>query len=383
MEYGSKEVISVAISFSRKTDDELRGEILDLIKRFQDDRRRKYKVRVFQDIDTTYGIGYEDAIPEKFRKADIIICLVSSKFLTTEFIIDHESSIIKSFHQQKDKRVLPIIVTKTKNYENTWLGQLSITVLPEKDAIKEPYSNYKDIPYRKKLLKKNLDKAFIAYQKEVVNKRNKKKFFDKSSWITTDQKKSSYKNTPLFVLIILGIVISIFLILRQSTKQTIILTDPPNKTKDLTANEPSSIDTAELSTEEPIKKIVDHGSKSLLTCDPELPIVQYCKSLSNETHDFPRDISLYSYFGKEGYGIFDSCQGLDKYGNKPCKKDRRWYIVNQRLGTYRKLDLDIATHKKIYAIRPWLNNVAEVYFYENGAMCLEFCISMDDGKPIE
>lgn len=80
----------------------------------------------------------------------------------------------------------------------------------------------------------------------------------------------------------------------------------------------------------------------------------------------------------EPYGRYESCQGKDAQGNKPCKRNRRWYIVNEASNIHHQINFTERTHKDIYAIRPFRNGLAQVYFYDGRQMYLEFCVGLDD-----
>jgi hypothetical protein len=80
----------------------------------------------------------------------------------------------------------------------------------------------------------------------------------------------------------------------------------------------------------------------------------------------------------ESYGRYESCQGRDAQGNKPCKRNRRWYIVNEASNIHHQINFTERTHKDIYAIRPFSNGLAQVYFYDGRRMYLEFCVGLDD-----
>lgn len=79
-----------------------------------------------------------------------------------------------------------------------------------------------------------------------------------------------------------------------------------------------------------------------------------------------------------GYGRYESCQGRDAQGNRPCKKNRRWYIVNEARNVHHRINFTERTHKDIYAIRPFREGLAQVYFYDGRRMYLEFCVGLDD-----
>ncbi|MEM9929341.1 MAG: hypothetical protein AAF840_05960 [Bacteroidota bacterium] len=86
-----------------------------------------------------------------------------------------------------------------------------------------------------------------------------------------------------------------------------------------------------------------------------------------------RDVYLPS-----GYGRYESCQGRDAQGNRPCKKNRRWYLVNEARNIHHQINFTERTHKDIYAIRPFRDGLAQVYFYDGRRMYLEFCVGLDD-----
>ncbi len=87
---------------------------------------------------------------------------------------------------------------------------------------------------------------------------------------------------------------------------------------------------------------------------------------------------VYRRYLPPGYGRYESCQGRDAQGNRPCKRNRRWYIVNEARNIHHQINFTETTHKDIYAIRPFRDGLAQVFFYDGRQMYLEFCVGLDD-----
>lgn len=392
--YGSLDTISVAISYSRSTKEEYNEAIIDLIMDFQ--HRRKYKVSVYFDRHNNAGDNFTKVIVDNFEKADIIICLVSNLFLENEFIRVFERPIIQDCAFATDKRAIPIIVTKTKDYVQSWMGNIRRSTLPTAEAIQKPYSYYSNKKHADNLIRNSLDKTFKAFNKQVVSPRvrraveeSEKKPIPRKS----DLKKITIYASYVLLFILFLILISIYGESFQEKNELLPELDEKEKEnfdqddkKNFDPNEdlendknyplPENQDDKEDSKEYvyiPSPRFYNQNS----------PTIKMCLSKSSMETQFPRDLSMYPYFGRQPYGDYESCQGLNETGYKPCKKNRIWFIVNEEKDHHLKLKVDKETQNKIYAIRPLLNNVGEVYFYDESGMYLSFCISLDDGEQIE
>lgn len=77
-----------------------------------------------------------------------------------------------------------------------------------------------------------------------------------------------------------------------------------------------------------------------------------------------------------GGGYYDSCQPVDAYGNRPCKRALRYYIVNEVRNEHRLIDYPYPQHLSIYAIRPFERGVARTFGYERG-MFPTYCIDLE------
>ncbi len=376
--YGSRKIISVAISFSRGSHIILIEEIIELIQGFEDGRGKKYTVRVYIDRKNIPGDNFFTKIDENFNKADIIICLITNSFLNNDFIKVVERPIIMNFARQSGKKVIPIIVSRTNNYVKSWMGSITALTLPMLDATKKPYSHYKNKEDAQNKIRKGLNDVFLEFNQNVTLKRSTKTKISKISNYTTIGKLS------LTFLVISIIMVVVYNFKNDENKipklQTIV---GENK-----GYAPKHFD--EILFDDRIKNTNENNIKNFEAKLKELEnnnstnlSAQLCNRYSNIELSFPRELANYPYFGKERYGIYESCQGLNIDGYKPCKKNRKWYIVNEEKSKHILINLDIKTHHKIYAIRPLLNNIAEVYFYEETGMFLSLCVSLEDGKLID
>lgn len=381
--YGSLDTISVAISYSRSTHEAYNEAIIEQIMNFE--RRRNYKVSIYIDRLNNPGDDYTRMIQDNFEKADIIICLVSNLFLESDFVRVFERPIIQKCALNENKRAIPIIVTRTPNYTESWMGNLRRSTLPTEEAIQKPYSSYSNKRHADKLIEISLDKTFKTFHKQVVSPRVRE--------AKEAEKKPIYKNSVIRKIIIYAsclLLLVLFLIFKSKYGESL----HGENEKNVKQNKEESFEQSEEwenDNDYPLPESQDdtrsveeyvHYPKPRIYSQ-DLPAIKMCLSKSSMETPFPRDLSMYPYFGKQPYGTYESCQGLNETGYKPCKRNRIWFIVNEEKDQHLKLKVDRETQDKIYAIRPLLNNVAEVYFYDESGMYLSFCISLDDGGQIE
>lgn len=375
--YGSPDVISVAISYSRSTKERYNEAIIDIIMGFEDGRTSKdYNVSVFIDRRNIPGDDYEMKIDRRFSQADIIICLVSNNFINHRFIQENERPIIQNFAKRKDKRAIPIIVTRTNFYSETWMGNIKRTTLPNETGVKYPYSSYSNENYPQKLIKDGLDRVFKEFHNEIVKPRTRSRVVNPiiiPKIVFSHKLVARIINSTVLILCILLVYES----LSYQEKDIPLIPIDENKLENLNNKD------IERTRDRDRHNLPSDYNNNDNRINRNLPGVKQCQSKSSMETSFPRNLSIYPYFGKESYGRYESCQGLNKNGYKPCKKKRSWYIVNELKNQHLYLKVDRETHLKIYAIRPLLDNIAEVYFHDGNDMYLSFCISMDDGLRTE
>lgn len=377
--YGDKDVISVAISFSRGSHKDEVEEVIEIIKGFEDGRKKKYSAIIYMDRDNIGGDSFDNKIKSRFSEADIIICLVTNKFLDNDYVLVNERPIIKKFASPtNNKRVIPIIVSRTNNYINSWMGSIRTTTLPNLDALKKPYSHYNNKEDAKNKVQNELHRVFLDFQKKEVAKRIKTKQPQILNYIFL-------KKIFLLISVFLIVLSVTFYWSKNQEKSDVQKTQ--NKTfeiEDLEVKESKNygLDSPTGNSGSDAFK-AGSGKQTIEYSIENSPYIQICNSKTGLESNFPRELSSYPYFGQETYGIYESCQGLNVDGYKPCKKDNKWYIVNEKKLQHLLIDMDIDIHHKIYAIRPLLNNVAEVYYYNQNGMFLSSCISLENGKFLD
>ncbi len=100
--------------------------------------RRKGKIAAWDDHQILPGEEWDDAIRNQLTHADIILMLVSSDFLATDYIWDVEIKTAMDRHDQKTAQVIPIVL-RPCSWEDTPFGKLN--GLPSKA---KPVSSYAD-----------------------------------------------------------------------------------------------------------------------------------------------------------------------------------------------------------------------------------------------
>lgn len=372
--YFNDDVISVAISYSGRSHQE---EFLQMRKVLKDIRRIRttYTIDVFVDWDLNAGSHFKDKIPTYFNNADVIICLVTKEFLKNDFINSIEKPIIQKKHRHKNSVVVPIIISRV-DYPNSWLFGLEIVTLPYRLKPVVNFPNRYDAWAR---ITDGLHKVFLSFQQNIVENRVKRK-----------SKKQPFPipSIPSITKVIIsGTALTLLAIAIFPKDQNPELPNPPGPDPpivvippDLPVDPPITTDSLDLPTEFEKETVVKKSKTEISEDLSELISIQD-RSCINDP-DFPRSLSSYSYYGKEQYYTYESCQGINRFGYKPCKKNKVWYIVNERLDKHTILNVDPKIHDAIYAIRPFSDDIAEVYFFDGQKKYMAFCISLNDGEII-
>lgn len=100
--------------------------------------RRKGKIAAWDDHQILPGEEWDDAIKDELNHADIILLLISSDFLATDYIWDVEIKTAMERHAQKTAQVIPIVL-RPCSWEDAPFGKLN--GLPSKA---KPVSSYGD-----------------------------------------------------------------------------------------------------------------------------------------------------------------------------------------------------------------------------------------------
>lgn len=105
MSEGPKEPIQVFVSYSHR-DQSFVEELGSHLKLLQ----RQGVIRLWHDCEITAGEEWRDAIESRLASADIVLLLVSSNFLSSEFCWSVELSRAMDRHERGDATVIPIFV---------------------------------------------------------------------------------------------------------------------------------------------------------------------------------------------------------------------------------------------------------------------------------
>lgn len=388
-EYSDPATIAVAISFSRGYGEKYRRAIINTI--LEQKLKRKYNVKIYADYSNNGGDNIDPEINWYFRNADIIICLVSNGFLKNTYVNEFERPIIVDFGQysRTDKKVIPIIMTRTSNFESSWMGNIRITTLPDLEALKKPFSSYPFKLFAHSKIAGGLEKAFLDFQDKVVIPRLGSNYVYEPK--NTSKKYVVYILLAFILLFLVYLGATSYIETRERERQEEIeqerIQQELARQQELRRRklEEEKLQTDILRREqEKIKRVEDQRDDKQveeIAVREEQLVFEECNAMSSQSESFPRNLSDYKYFGKENYGRFESCQGLNKDGWKPCKRNRNWYMVNEKLNKNLKLKINREMHKDIFAIRPLHNGVAEVYYHDGKNMYLSYCVTIDSGEP--
>lgn len=104
----SSQPLSVFISYSHR-DEVLKQELEDHLALL----KRQGKIRPWQDRQIEAGTDWNEQIREALDAADVILLLVSPRFMNSDFCYGKEMERAMQRHQNGDARVIPIILTPT------------------------------------------------------------------------------------------------------------------------------------------------------------------------------------------------------------------------------------------------------------------------------
>ena len=111
--------IKVFISYSHK-DEELKDELYVHLAAL-----RKGKIQAWQDRDIDAGDEWDAAIKNNFNDADIILLLITPRFIASNYCYEKETQWAIKRHENGDARVIPIIM-KPCDWQDTDFSKLQV-----------------------------------------------------------------------------------------------------------------------------------------------------------------------------------------------------------------------------------------------------------------
>lgn len=111
---------------------------LDQLLRHMAGLRRQGKIAPWNDQDILPGEEWDDAIKNELATADIILLLISSDFLATDYIWKVEIATAMERHERKEARVIPVFI---RNCDWSGMPFSKLNGLPSKA---KPVSSYAD-----------------------------------------------------------------------------------------------------------------------------------------------------------------------------------------------------------------------------------------------
>lgn len=112
--------LKVFISYSHR-DEELKDELYTHLAAL----RRKGKIQAWQDRDIDAGAEWDAAIKNNFNEADIILLLITPRFIASNYCYEKETQWAIERHENGDARVIPIIM-KPCDWQDTDFSKLQV-----------------------------------------------------------------------------------------------------------------------------------------------------------------------------------------------------------------------------------------------------------------
>lgn len=114
----SQQPISVFVSYSHK-DEALKNELINHLKILQ----RMRKITAWTDRAIDAGSEWKEEIMSNLNSAQIILLLVSSDFIASDFCWNVEMEVALKRHELREARVVPIIL-RTVNWKEAPFSKL-------------------------------------------------------------------------------------------------------------------------------------------------------------------------------------------------------------------------------------------------------------------
>jgi TIR domain len=139
--------IPIFISYSHK-DEEFKDALVEQLAPL----RRNQMIAPWQDRDLIPGEEWNEAIFEKLKNAKIVLLLVSSSFINSDFCMEKELQAAIDRHKTKECTVVPIIIRPC-------------------DFAEMPFAKFQAVPKNAKPITKweNQDEAWLDVVKQLKN----------------------------------------------------------------------------------------------------------------------------------------------------------------------------------------------------------------------
>lgn len=363
--------IKVYLSYARKGQEYGINDAVDRLAQLKTKQDAKapeaklYDLSYWYDPHLTYRDGTDWVFAELWE-ADIIVILHNADYVNDPYINEFERPVIESAAEDPNRRVLLLLHDPVAT-KLTWTGMLAVNTLPE-----NPIQAFSDLP--KESLWREFQRKIIAYCEELATEKQLIAQTLSALIPTTapttmvvavaeeDLVPVSGPGTYLGLVAILVAMGMYGTFLYRAAPPTPVSTSLP------IALEYNSL----------LPRSGQRTRSYLLS----MPSPQNSsRSASPSTYSQPTPLSSSpskAVAPTKYYGRYESCQGRDAQGNRPCKVNRRWYIVNEAKGLHHLIDIPVVTHKQIFAIRPFREGLAEVFFFDGRQMYLEFCLDLND-----
>ncbi|MEM9528569.1 MAG: hypothetical protein AAGA31_18290 [Bacteroidota bacterium] len=363
--------IKVYLSYARKGQEYGINDAVDRLAQLKTEQDGKapeakdYELSYWYDPHLIYRDGTHWVYTELWE-ADIIVILHNSDYLRDPYIDEFERPVIESAAEDPNRRVL-LLLHDPVDMALTWTGELPVATLPENPA-RTFYDQVKPPLWR------TFERQLTAFCEELAAEKrliaaSLTALIPSTPPPTELMPVAEEDNTPVSgpgtYLGLVAILVAIGMyaaFLYRSSPSTPVSTSLP------IALEYNSL-----------LPRSGQATRNYFVSAPTTPSSN--RSVTPTTYSSTNQVASASRtegVSAKSYGRYDSCQGRDSQGNRPCKLNRRWYIVNEARGIHHLIDLPASTHKDIFAIRPFREGLAEVFFFDGRQMYLEFCLDLND-----
>ncbi|WP_020566681.1 hypothetical protein [Neolewinella persica] len=367
-------IVNVFISFREVGDAGGINQVIDILAALnvEHSRRKAFELRYFYDRTLAFD-RYDKGVTVNLEKADLVIVLDTQAYVGSEYIEEHERSWVELASNDYKKEVL-VLHLEPPLISTSWVTRLLATEVPE-----EPGKFFYGHARKKELWpivsEEIEDAAFrIAERKKTAALAAFRPLVPAAvasgGGVQPEETISTFTWVGLLIMV-MSVAWGLGLYFTGPDATTLVRASGP-----ITFNEESARRGGR-SYLDPVRGLADEPMARALSVNGNGGAVNGGSNYY-PSPAYQSTVNPVGVYRTETYGRYESCQGRDAQGNKPCKRNRRWYIVNEARDIHHQINFTERTHKDIYAIRPFSNGLAQVYFYDGRQMYLEFCVGLDD-----
>ena len=175
--------------------------LLSELKRHLSPQQRQQLINVWHDRDISAGIEWEQEIEKHLNEAHIILLLISSDFISSEYCYGSEMKRALGLHKRGEVRVIPVILRPVGGWEKVPPGDIQLGQLQALPKDAKPITSWTDHDEAWKDVTEGISRVANELAKTQSN-RHKQRALDKVEKLVPGVDVSLYQDTfgkPTFI----------------------------------------------------------------------------------------------------------------------------------------------------------------------------------------